>query len=573
MSAIQIDERTWSLGNLGDRAFFSTNSYLYTGNGGAALINPGPFSEFHHRFDALREVVAVEDVRFFLLTQASPLYTASLPLWYGNGLRPRVIAFWSTAVHLAGYALDLPIEYVYGRRSTVNVLDENWNAWWAPGIFERDSVIFSPPAGGTVFTGEPFGVPGKNQEEQGSGSFIAALTRFHRIASRNEYPWQETAALLRSVAPERICPALGPIHDTAIPALIERLGAVQVTDTAAHSQPEAETAPGASVPPPGGDDATAEMEEQQALNFELQEALVRANEDKIRDPVTQFYNQDYFIEFFRESLRYERREALIFVQIDNIQDFNRRFGSDAGDLALKALGLVLTDTRPPKAVLFRLVGPYCLCVLRDADGETIRTVAEKIRDGVAASNYFFAPLTASIGIVTRDDLLALTVPRSIIPREAIRIGRERLRESSRRGRGIITVETDTMIRNQKSGLVLVISADHFFVSMVERLLTAEGIATATADSAGTALNRIDESLPDVVISDVTLPQRDAFQLIQEVQGRFFSGTVSFILITDQKNENNIRRAFDLDVTYLFEYPVLHDELVGAVRKLLGVPSS
>jgi len=67
------------------------------------------------------------------------------------------------------------------------------------------------------------------------------------------------------------------------------------------------------------------------------------------------------------------------------------------------------------------------------------------------------------------------------------------------------------------GAVLVVDDDEMIVGLVEHGLLAAGYRVTTASSGAEALERLAEAIPDVVVSDVNMPDMDGFTLVQRLR--------------------------------------------------------
>ena len=69
----------------------------------------------------------------------------------------------------------------------------------------------------------------------------------------------------------------------------------------------------------------------------------------------------------------------------------------------------------------------------------------------------------------------------------------------------------------------------------------------------------------MIISEVMLPKMDAFLLRQQLRMHSGRRETPFILVSFQKNEENIQRAFALDIEHYFQKPYILSELIGLIQ--------
>lgn len=103
------------------------------------------------------------------------------------------------------------------------------------------------------------------------------------------------------------------------------------------------------------------------------------------------------------------------------------------------------------------------------------------------------------------------------------------------------------------------------------LLTREGAVVETADSASAALRALDRDLPDVLISDIGMPEEDGLSLLRKVRARTIAGgsSVPAIALTAFARSEDRARAllsgFDAYVTK----PIEPSVLISSIVKLTG----
>src|SRR5258708_1674282 len=68
----------------------------------------------------------------------------------------------------------------------------------------------------------------------------------------------------------------------------------------------------------------------------------------------------------------------------------------------------------------------------------------------------------------------------------------------------------------------------------EKLLIKDGLTVVTANNGQEALAVMQKNLPDLVLTDMQMPQMDGLQLVEEIRGRFPS--VPVVLMTAHGSE-------------------------------------
>lgn len=159
------------------------------------------------------------------------------------------------------------------------------------------------------------------------------------------------------------------------------------------------------------------------------------------DSLTRLWNRGYFMEMACRELARGRREAtplsLIMIDVDHFKKVNDTHGHEAGDEALRCLAEVLTQSVRDGDLLARLGGEEFVALLPNARLADACSVAERIRQGIAAreldcrSGACFG-LTVSVGVATHRD-------RETPLEELLRCADEALYAAKRGGRDRVEI--------------------------------------------------------------------------------------------------------------------------------------
>jgi diguanylate cyclase (GGDEF)-like protein len=134
-------------------------------------------------------------------------------------------------------------------------------------------------------------------------------------------------------------------------------------------------------------------------NLKLRETL---RNQSIRDPLTSLFNRRYLEETLERELRRAERSrgtlGVVMMDLDLFKQFNDTFGHDIGDTLLRDFGRLLQSTVRGGDVACRYGGEEFMLILPEADIETTRQRADRIRE--AAKHLFVAHRGHSVGSVT-----------------------------------------------------------------------------------------------------------------------------------------------------------------------------
>ncbi|HYY43338.1 MAG TPA: sigma-54 dependent transcriptional regulator, partial [Pyrinomonadaceae bacterium] len=118
------------------------------------------------------------------------------------------------------------------------------------------------------------------------------------------------------------------------------------------------------------------------------------------------------------------------------------------------------------------------------------------------------------------------------------------------------------------GRILVVDDDPLLLDTLREILISGGYEALAERDSRSALSRLAEHQPDVVITDVKMPGLDGFALLREVRER--QPAVPVILLTGQGSVEMALRAVREEGAYhFFEKPVDNDRLLEMVGRALA----
>ncbi|MGE0455042.1 MAG: sensor histidine kinase [Vicinamibacteria bacterium] len=116
--------------------------------------------------------------------------------------------------------------------------------------------------------------------------------------------------------------------------------------------------------------------------------------------------------------------------------------------------------------------------------------------------------------------------------------------------------------------ILVVDDDDLVRDTVRDILDAEGFEVAVARNGVEALRVLEGQAPDLVLSDVMMPEMDGHRFYEEVRARPEWLAVPFVFLTALGEKVDVRYAKALGVDDYLVKPVSRDDLMLAVRALL-----
>lgn len=118
---------------------------------------------------------------------------------------------------------------------------------------------------------------------------------------------------------------------------------------------------------------------------------------------------------------------------------------------------------------------------------------------------------------------------------------------------------------QRTPLVLVVDDSITVRRVTQRLLLREGYRVALAVDGLQALERLQEELPAVVLTDIEMPRMDGFDLARTLRGDERMRDLPIIMITSRIADKHRQHALELGVNHYLGKPYPEDELLNLVR--------
>jgi chemosensory pili system protein ChpA (sensor histidine kinase/response regulator) len=129
----------------------------------------------------------------------------------------------------------------------------------------------------------------------------------------------------------------------------------------------------------------------------------------------------------------------------------------------------------------------------------------------------------------------------------------------------------TTLASVRTPLVMVVDDSITVRRVTQRLLLREGYRVVLANDGLQALERLQEELPTVVLSDIEMPRMDGFDLARNIRGDDRMRGLPVIMITSRIAEKHREMARELGVDHYLGKPYAEDELLGLLRHYCAVP--
>lgn len=112
-------------------------------------------------------------------------------------------------------------------------------------------------------------------------------------------------------------------------------------------------------------------------------------------------------------------------------------------------------------------------------------------------------------------------------------------------------------------MILVVEDNKALRVMVKKGLEREGFVTDIATDGKEAIEKLKDSKPDLIISDIVMPEMDGFEFLEQV--REDNPLIPFIFLTVKKDVDDYSKGYELGATDYITKPFEMNELVNRVN--------
>jgi putative two-component system response regulator len=122
--------------------------------------------------------------------------------------------------------------------------------------------------------------------------------------------------------------------------------------------------------------------------------------------------------------------------------------------------------------------------------------------------------------------------------------------------------------NLPSAKILIIEDDADLIGIMQDILEGDGHRIISARNGPSALRLFEQELPDLILSDIMIPDMDGFAVLEAVRAHPQGKAVPFLFVTARTERRDVGRARDLGADDYIAKPFGVDELRKAVRAKL-----
>ena len=117
--------------------------------------------------------------------------------------------------------------------------------------------------------------------------------------------------------------------------------------------------------------------------------------------------------------------------------------------------------------------------------------------------------------------------------------------------------------------ILLIEDDTALRENTEELLELSNYKVITAPNGRIGINKALESLPDIIVCDIMMPEVDGYGVLQELSAEETTTHIPFIFLSAKTEHKEIRKGMDLGADDYLTKPFDEDDLISAIESRLA----
>lgn len=117
----------------------------------------------------------------------------------------------------------------------------------------------------------------------------------------------------------------------------------------------------------------------------------------------------------------------------------------------------------------------------------------------------------------------------------------------------------------QKGLVLVVEDSPSTSRLLEIKLRQEGFSVVMSANAMDAMDKLHDFSPDLILSDIMMPEMDGFEFLRKIRSTAMSGDIPFIFVSAKSAIEDKLRGFNLGGDDYITKPFNVDELIARIR--------
>lgn len=117
--------------------------------------------------------------------------------------------------------------------------------------------------------------------------------------------------------------------------------------------------------------------------------------------------------------------------------------------------------------------------------------------------------------------------------------------------------------------ILLVEDDPFLIDIYTTKLKGAGFSVKVADNGESAVQKIKEKKPDLVLLDIVLPQLDGWEILHQIKSEKKFQDLKIIILSNLGQKEEVEKGLKLGaVKYLIKAHYTPSEVVEEIKKVL-----
>ncbi len=301
----------------------------------------------------------------------------------------------------------------------------------------------------------------------------------------------------------------------------------------------------------------------------LNAKMVETRDHLLKCPITRLYNEMFLRQHllsndFKTPPPVNTTRAMVLIQVDQLAQFNQKYGKDVGDETLRNLVYTVDRIKHEDTLVFKQNGPGLIVYKHKTNVKKLKDFALRLRSTIEEATVFIEPVTVSMALVTLEDIDTKTSTIEQV-NTFFEIASKRLERGKRKGSGQIT-DASSEDSAYVDGNILLVDEDETNQNLMKRLFERIHYNVIIVEDIFEAYTVVESTQIDVIISEINLSKLDGFQFKHKLNSVPKYRDIPFIIASHHKNKDVIMRCNDLDIDVILQKPFIPEELIGYVKR-------
>lgn len=126
------------------------------------------------------------------------------------------------------------------------------------------------------------------------------------------------------------------------------------------------------------------------------------------------------------------------------------------------------------------------------------------------------------------------------------------------------------IKKNNKPTVFIVEDDPFVLRVYQRKLSLEGFEISLATNGEEALRRISLAIPDLILLDLVMPQKDGFELIADLKSNPKLKNIPIVVLSNLRQESDKQRAKSFGVQeYIVKSETSINDVVTKIKEVMA----